>query len=195
MLPSTLCTALSVTYHSGGPCPEYTWALGRRLGSYILEKGYWRTAIFAKDSRDFPGKVNHGLEGGSDSSSFWFCERWVWIPQLGHTRCLCHMETVRNPERDSKHKMVLWTPGEATSGNKLCINLWIGLMVFSLLFVNHHGDLQLDWAVLGEVTEVLISWLSVKGSLWQQVTPMVACGAQCSSLWGGSLTGCCRSHS
>lgn len=59
-----LCTALFVKYHFGGPCPEYTWALGRRLGSYILEKGYWRTAIFARDSRDFPGKVNHGLEGG-----------------------------------------------------------------------------------------------------------------------------------
>lgn len=126
MLPYTLCTALSVKYHFGGSCHEYTWALGKRLGSYILEEGYWRTAIFARDSRDFTGKVNHGLEGRSDSSSFWLCERWAWIPQLGHTRYLCHMERVGNPERDSKNKMVLWTPGEATSGNKLCIILWIG---------------------------------------------------------------------
>ena len=54
------------------------------------------------------------------------------------------MERVGNPERDSKNKMVLCTPGEATSGNKLCINLWIGLMVSAILFVNHCEDLQLD---------------------------------------------------
>lgn len=51
------------------------------------------------------------------------------------------------------------------------------------------GTYSMTELCCGEVTEVLISWLSVKGCLWQQVTPLVACGAQSGSLWGGSWPG------
>lgn len=47
-----------------GPCLSTHELLVEDWGSYILEKGYRRTAILPRDSRDFPGKVNHGLEGG-----------------------------------------------------------------------------------------------------------------------------------
>lgn len=38
--------------------------MGKRLGPYILGTNYWRReASFARNYRDFPEKVNHGLGG------------------------------------------------------------------------------------------------------------------------------------
>lgn len=56
-------------------------------------------------------------------------------------------------------------------------------MVISILCESSLGTYSLTELCCGEVTEVLISTQAkCKGCLWQQVTPVVACGAQSGSL-------------
>lgn len=54
----TLKVALSVKYHTLGPCPEYIYILDKRF-LHSKRKDYWtRVAIFERGYRDFTEKVN-----------------------------------------------------------------------------------------------------------------------------------------
>lgn len=78
-------------------CLEYICALDKRLGPYILEKitGEGQPSLQLVAGILLRRWTMDWLVGRT-LPSFWHCKSWAWIQQPRHTRCPCHVETVRN---------------------------------------------------------------------------------------------------
>lgn len=129
-----------------------------------------------KGQQRFSWESKPWTRGRSDSSSFWFCEHWAWIPQLGHTGASVTWRQWEILKEILKTRWSFEPQGKPHQEINYALISGLGSWL-SPYSVNHRGDLQLDWAVL---------WRSNRSShfLTKCKRMLVATGDPSGGLWG-----------